>query len=107
MTDPEAATLQRAKVLIELDDADENGLPWFMERFGDDWREVSRVHEGMENNPAVIWMTDVQQNAASIVAAAEQTRGDALEASAPSWDMSSVMESPSASDSETENARYA
>ena len=102
MTDPEAATLQRAKVLIELDDADENGLPWFMERFGDDWREVSRVHEGMENNPAVIWMTDVQQNAASIVAAAEQTRGDALEASAPSWDMSSVMESPSASDSETE-----
>ena len=97
MTDPEAAILQRAKVLIELDDTDENGLAWFMERFGDDWSEVTRVHEGMENNPAVIWMTDIQQNAASIVASAEQARGDALEASAPSWDMSSIMESPSVS----------
>ena len=101
MTDPEAALLLRAKVLIELDDADKNGLMWFSERFGDDWMDVIRVHEGMENSPAVIWMTDIQQNAASIVAAAEQTRIDALEASAPSWDMSSVMESSSVSSDAT------
>ena len=94
MTDPEAAILLRATVLNELNDAEGSGFRWFLERFGDDWREVFRVHEGMENNPAVIWMTDIQQNAASIVAAAEQARVDALEASAPSWDMSSVMESP-------------
>ena len=55
----------------------------------------------MENNPAVIWMTDIQQNAASIVAAAEQARVEALEASAPSWDMSSIMESPSVSSDAT------
>ena len=102
MTDPEAATLQRAKVLTELDDADENGLSWFMERFGDDWKETFRVHEGMENNPAVIWMTDIQQNAERIVEDVKQARVDALEASVPSWDMSSVMESSKAPDSETE-----
>ncbi len=101
MTNPEAATILRATVLNELNDAEGSGFRWFLERFGDDWREVFRVHEGMENNPAVIWMTDVQQNAASIVAAAEQARVDALEASAPSWDMSSVMESSSVSSDAT------
>ena len=105
MTDPEAAILQRAKALIELDDTDENGLAWFMERFGDDWSEMTRVHEGMENNPAVIWMNDIQQNAASIVKAAEQARVDALEASAPSWDLSSVMESPPVFPDEMEGNR--
>ena len=102
LTDPQAASLQRAKVLIELDDTDENGLSWFMERFGDDWSEAFRVHEGMENNPAVIWMTEIQQNAQSIIEAAERARVDALEASTPSWDMSSVMESPSVSPEEIE-----
>ena len=48
-------------------------------------------------------MSDVQRNAASIVAAAEAAGGDAPEtqASAPSWDLSSVMESPSTSPDET------
>lgn len=101
MTDPEAAAIQRGKVLIELDETDENGLPWFMERFGDDWLGAidgdgwNGDIEGIgKSNSALEWLTDVQQNAASIVAAAEQARVDALEASAPSWDMSSVMESP-------------
>ena len=38
VTDPMAVALQRGKVLIELDETDENGLAWFMERFGDDWQ---------------------------------------------------------------------
>lgn len=95
LTDPVAAGGQRGKVLIELDETDENGLAWFMERFGSDWSKMVRgAQEGMESGPGLEWLTDVQQNAASIVAAAEQTRVDALEASVPSWDMSSIMESP-------------
>ena len=105
MTDPEAAILLRAKILIELDDANGSGFRWFLERFGDDWREVARVHKGMENNPAVIWMNDIQQNAVSIVKAAEQARSDALKASTPSWDMSSVMESPPVLPDEMEGNR--
>ena len=96
MTDPKAASNLRAKVLSVLNDAEGSGFRWYLERFGDDWREAFRVHEGMENNPAVIWMTDIQQNAANIVQAAEQTQRDALKASTPSWDMSSVGESSSA-----------
>lgn len=102
MTDPDAVLSQRIRVFSKLDNVVANGRAWFWERFGDDWDGIHRVHEGMENNPAVIWVTHVQQNAASIVADAKQTRGDALEASAPSWDMSAVMESPSVSHSETE-----
>ena len=102
LTDPVAAGIQRGKVLIELDETDENGLAWFMERFGSDWGEIVRgAQDGMENNPAVIWMNDIQRNAASIVKAAEQARSAALKASAPSWDMSSVMESPSVSSDAT------
>ena len=103
LTDPMAAALQRGKVLIELDETDENGLAWFMERFGDDWHGaiVGDVWNGDigamgKSNPALEWLTDVQRNAVSIVAAAEQARADALEASAPSWDMSSIMGSPPA-----------
>ena len=102
MTDPEAAVAHRLEIFSKLNNVVAEGQAWFMERFGDDWVEIIRPREGMENNPAVIWVADIQQNAASIVAAAEQTRGDALEASAPSWDMSDVVESPSASHSETE-----
>ncbi len=101
MTDPEAASNLRTKVLSVLNDAEGSGFRWYLERFGDDWGEAFRVHEGMENNPAVIWMTDIQQNAASIVQAAEQTQRAALNASTPSWDMSVVMESPSVSSDAT------
>lgn len=45
-----------------------------------------------KSNPALEWLTDVQRNAEDIVAAAEQATVDALEASAPSWDLSSVVE---------------
>ena len=54
MTNPLAAGLQRGKILIELDETDEKGLTWFMERFGSDWREIVRgTQEGMERPPAL------------------------------------------------------
>ena len=106
LTDPVAAGIQRGKILIELDETDENGLAWFMERFGSDWIEiVDGAQEGMENNPAVIWLNDIQQNAERIIEDAKQARVDALEASAPSWDLSSVMESPPVFPDEMEGNR--
>ena len=103
LTAPEAAVLQRAKVLLEFAEAAPRNIAWFVGQFGEDWdRYKGPEWAGMERSPTFIWMTDVQQNAASIVAAAATVRADALKASAPSWDMSSVAESSKASDSETE-----
>ena len=99
--DSQAARLQRAKVLSELVKTKE-GAAWYLGQFGDAWATALSEQAG---NPAFEWLADVQQNAASIVAAAaETTRVDTPQAQqeAPSWDMSSVMESHSASDSETE-----
>lgn len=97
LTDPVAAARQRSKVYLELgkelSQTDMAAAAWFIETFGED-RDAAFRSDASNDNPAFIWMTDVQQNAASIVAAAEQARGDALEASAPAWDMSSIMESP-------------
>ena len=58
----------------------------------------------MESNPAFVWMTDVQRNAASIVAAAEAASIESLESqtSAPSWNLSSVEGSSSFSSDATE-----
>ena len=57
----------------------------------------------IENNPAFEWVKDVQRNAASIVANAEATGAPGTDAntSASSWDLSSVMESPSESSDAT------
>ena len=103
LTAPEAAVLQRAKVLLEFAEADPCNIAWFVGQFGEDWdRYKGPEWAGMERSPTFIWMTDVQKNAASIV---EETVGvDAPEAqaSAPSWDMSSVMESPPAFPDEME-----
>ena len=99
--DSQAARLQRAKVLSELVKTKE-GAAWYLGQFGDAWARALSEQAG---NPAFEWLNDVQQNAQSIVAAAgETTRVDTPQAQqeAPSWDMSSVMESHSASDSETE-----
>ena len=99
--DSQAARLQRAKVLSELVKTKE-GAAWYLGQFGDAWATATSEQAG---NPAFEWLNDVQQNAQSIVAAAgETTRVDTPQAQqeAPSWDMSSVMESHSASDSETE-----
>ena len=108
LTDPVAAARQRSKVYLELgkelSQTDMAAAAWFIETFGED-RDAAFRSDASNDNPAFIWMTDVQQNAASIVAVAEQARSDALKASAPSWDMSSVMESPSvSSDATTEES---
>lgn len=99
--DPLAERLQRAKVLSELVNTD-GGAAWYLGQFGTASLTAFSEQAG---NPAFEWLADVQQNAASIVAAAaETTRVDTPQAQqeAPSWDMSSVMESHSASDSKTE-----
>ena len=103
LTSPIEAALQRQKVFNKFVREDNRNGAWVFGQFDIDFDGAIRVEQAdMERTPALEWMTDVQQNAASIVAAAEQTRGDALEASAPSWDMSSVMESPSTSHGKTE-----
>ena len=99
--DSQAARLQRAKVVAELVKTDDGGA-WYLGQFGEDWGGAFGEQAG---NPAFDWMTDVQQNAQRIVAAAgETTSVDTPQAQqeTSSWDMSSVMESHSASDSGTE-----
>ena len=102
--DAEQALLQRTRVIAELmsPETEESGRAWFVGQFGQDWDgAIMEADDDIANNPAFVWITDVQRKAASI---AEQAEGDTsdTQASAPSWDMSSVMGSPSASDSETE-----
>lgn len=99
--DPLAERLQRNAVLAKLVNT-EGWAAWYLGQFGN--ASVTALSE-QAGNPAFEWLADVQQNAQRIVAAAgETTRVDTPQAQqeAPSWDMSSVMESHSASDSETE-----
>ncbi len=106
LTDPLEAATQRMKVVSEFKDKDELHIPWLFGRFGengfDGYSEIER--EGVESNPALVWVRDIQHNAASIVAGAGTTGVDTPEAQAsvPSWDMSPVSESSSVSHSETE-----
>ena len=100
LTNPEATAMQRQIVVSEFKNKDERHRPWFFGRFGDHFDGYGLIErEGMESNPTLVWVADVQRNAASIVAQAEQARGESPEsqASAPSWDLSSVMENPSVS----------
>ncbi len=104
LTDPIAAAMQRMKVVRELKSKDKRYAPWLFGRFGDGfdgYRLIER--EGVESNPTLIWVSDVQRNAASIVAAAEAAGGDVPESqgAAPSWDLSSVMKNPSVSSDAT------
>ena len=107
LTNPAAAAEQRAKVLLEFNTRkDPRNLAWFLAYFGEDWDGAFQIEFKADgNNPALAWVSNIQQNAASIVAAAEQARVEAIEASAPAWDMSAVMESPSvSSDATTEES---
>ena len=110
LTDPKAAARQRSAVYLELgkelSQTDMATVAWFIETFGED-RDAAFRSDASNDSPAFVWMTDVQRNAASIVAAAEQAGASTPEtqASAPSWDMSSVMDSPSvSSDATTEES---
>ena len=105
LTDPTAAAMQRMKVIREFKSKDEQHTPWFYGRFGDGFDGYQLIErEGVESNPTLVWVADVQRNAARIVAAAETAGVDTPETqvSGPSWDLSSVIESPSAFHSETE-----
>ena len=99
LTDPEAAANQRREVLREFRLKDERNSVWFLGQFDADWDGALRVErKGMESNPALAWMIDVQRNAAKVAGVdAPETQ-----ASASSWDLSSVGESSSASHGETE-----
>ena len=99
LTDPRAAHTQRLKVYSKFTRQGDKNFPWLAGRFDADWDGVYR----RKSNPTLEWVRDVQQNAASIVAAAEEAGGDTPEAqtSTPSWDLSSVMENPAVSSDAT------
>ena len=104
LTDPEAAARQRREVIRQLIKNGGADVAWYLGRFGDEWDgPILFDQENTRRNAATEWVRDVQQNAASIVAAAETAGGDALESQgdASSWDMLSVGESPSVPDRET------
>ena len=100
LTDPRAAHWQRLEVYSKFMTQGDKNYPWFAGRFDADLDGVLR----RESNPALEWVRDVQRNAASIVANAEATGASVTDTDTPasSWDLSSVMESPPASHSETE-----
>ncbi len=106
LTDPAAAARQRGKVILEFARKDQQNMAWYMTQFqNEDWEWVAEQEgEGVERNAAREWVSDVQHNAASIVAGGEATGAPGTDAntSASSWDLSSAMESAPASHSETE-----
>ena len=107
LADPRAAASQRREVIGQLIEEGGADVAWYLGRFGDEWDgPILFDQENTHRNAATEWVKDVQRNAASIVAAAEKVGGEVPEsqASASSWDMSSVMESPSTSHSGTEGA---
>ena len=88
--DPQAAALQRARVVAELMTKGKAARAWFVGQFGEDWDGAIQVkREGIESNPAFVWMTDVQRNAANIVANAGTSSVDTheIQVAAPSWDL--------------------
>lgn len=104
LTDPEAASRQRNEVFNEFSE-DRRIFGWYLAQFDEDWDGIFlEERAGMVSNPALVWITEVQKNATTIVANAETASVSAPEtqASEPSWDLSPVMESTSASHSETE-----
>ena len=103
LTDPIAADVQRVEVFNLFIRQDDKHFAWLAGQFGLDWDGILRT----ESTPALEWMINIQQNAANIVASAETARVDTseTEASASSWDMSSVMESTAAYLDETAGDR--
>ncbi len=99
LTDSIAAHRQRLEVYSKFMRQSDQKIAWLAGRFDADWSGLTR----RESNPALEWVRDVQQNAASIVANAEATGAPGTDAntSASSWDLSSVMESPSESSDAT------
>ena len=99
--DPRAVLRQRLEVYSKFIRQGDKNFPWLAGRFDIDFDGA--IMGNIENNPAFKWVKDVQRNAASIVANAEATGAPGTDAntSASSWDLSSVMESPSESSDAT------
>ena len=99
---PGAVLRQRLEVYSKFIKEGDKTFPWLAGRFGIEFDAA--IMGNTENNPAFEWVKDVQQNATNIVAGAEATGASVTDAntSASSWDLSSAMESPPASHSETE-----
>ena len=99
LTDSIAAHRQRLKVYAQFTRQSKEKMAWLAGRFDTDSGGLTR----RDGNPALKWVTDVQQNAASIVANAEATGASVTNTDTPasSWDLSSVMESPSGSSDAT------
>ena len=106
LTDLMKAHLQRQEVFLKFIREDYRNVGWLSGQFGidHDGAMLAGWEEGAQSNPAFVWITDIQRNAASIVAGAEATGASVTDTDTPasSWDLSSVMESPSTSHSETE-----
>ena len=102
LTDSIAVLRQRLEVYSKFIRQGDKNFAWLAGRFDIDFDGA--IMGNTENNPAFKWVKDVQRNAASIVANAEATGAPGTDAntSASPWDLSSVMESPSASHSEIE-----
>ena len=105
LTDPIAVDRQRLEVYSKFMRQGDKNFAWLAGRFDADWDGA--IMGDIVNNPAFVWITDVQRKAASIVAAAEEAGGDTpdTQASAPPWDLSSVMESPPVFPDEMEGNR--
>ena len=104
--DPQQLLLQRTRVISQLmsPETEESGRAWFVGQFEEDWDGAIMDAEGdIVNNPAFVWITDVQRNAASIVAATNTAENETTETpkSTTPWDLSSVIESPSVSSDAT------
>ena len=101
--DAEESLLQRARVIDELmsPDTEESGRAWFVGQFGEDWDGAIMEADGDNlNNPAFVWITDVQTNAASIVAQAKTASPEPeTQGFARPWDMSAITDSPDTADS--------
>lgn len=107
LTDPEAAASQRREVYSEFSKNKLNHV-WYLAQFDEDWDGLFLWRqEGMESNSALVWMSDVQRNAASIVvnAGAASVSAPETQVSAPSWDLSDVVESFSAASDATKMSR--
>ena len=101
LTDPVAAVQQRHKVLTKFGLKDQRNYAWLLGQFDLEAAGAGSIaRPGIESNPAFVWMTDIQQNAASIVAAAETVGVPATEAS----DSASVWTLPDTADSRLDMA---
>lgn len=102
-TDPIAAHRQRTKIYYEFMKQDTQHFAWLAGQFDSDWMGVLQK----QSNPALSWLTDIQQNAATIVANAQEAKSTPTKKqfSNKSWDMSSIVETNTPTENTTAPSR--